>query len=316
MREDDCMKRVLPLFLIFIIMSLFLATPVFADIELCPICGDYHASFFKEDAGEMAYNMCKIVYGNDKGSMSDLLDDVSKLDVNNAGSGFNMTTLWNTIGVIYNQLMVVGIVLVMVHFAMELMDHLQTEQVNPEKIAMMFIKLVLSILVISHGFEILTIFAMFANVIYDYVAAGNINITSTLNAEKCNYAAMSKAGVFDALGEILFLAIPWLICQGTNVMIMVLCYVRVIEIGAVAMFAPIGMSDIGFKGQHGSGWKYLKKLFALFLQGAVIMVMQMTFGLLNALVSGNVITTCVLNVVMVIAIWKSQSLANDVAGVR
>lgn len=309
-------KRILPIVLVFIIMSLLFAMPVFADVEGCPVCGQYHSSFFKEDAGKMAYDMCKVVYGNDKGFFSDILNDVAKLDVASAGTGFNMAYLWNIIGNIYNQLVVVGLLLVVVHAGMELSDQMQTDNLNPEKLAMLLFKLALAVLIINNGFEIMTFFAGLANIIFDKLSIGNLNIAQTLNADKCNYAAMAKAGVFPALGEIISLAIPWLVCQATNLLMMAVCYIRIIEIGAVAMFAPIGMSDIGYKGQTGSGWKYLRRLFALFLQGAVLMAIQMVYTLLSALVSGNIITICVLNVVMVITMFKSQALASDVAGIR
>ena len=309
-------KRILSIILLFVLTSLLFAMPVFADINLCPVCGEYHASFFKEDAGKMAYDMCKVVYGNDKGIFADLLNDVAKLDVASAGAGFNMAFLWSIIETIYNQLIVVGLMLVLVHAGMEISDLMQSDNLNPEKHAMILFKIALAVLVMNNGFEIMTFFAGLANSIFDKLTFGNLNITQALNADKCNYAEMAKAGIFPALGEILSLSIPWLVCQITNILTMAICYIRIIEIGAITMFAPIGMSDIGFKGQTGSGWKYLRRVFALFLQGSVIMAIQMVYTLLSALVSGNIITICTLNVVMIIVMFKSQSLANDVAGVR
>lgn len=94
-------------------------------------------------------------------------------------------------------------------------------------------------------------------------------------------------------------------------------YAVVIEIGLRYMFTPIAIADLYSEKFRSNGWMWLKKLFAVSMQGAVIfMIIYSVDVLKNAIDTASVITNTAINLTMIGMFAKSRQIANDIIGVH
>lgn len=94
-------------------------------------------------------------------------------------------------------------------------------------------------------------------------------------------------------------------------------YAVVIEIGIRYMFTPIAIADLYSEKFRSNGWMWLKKLFAVSMQGAVIfMIIYSVDVLKNAIDTASVITNTAINLTMIGMFAKSRQIANDIIGVH
>lgn len=94
-------------------------------------------------------------------------------------------------------------------------------------------------------------------------------------------------------------------------------YAVAIEIGVRYLFTPIAIADLYSEKFRSNGWMYLKKLFAVSMQGAVIfMIIYCVDVLKNAIDTGSVITNTAINLTMIGMFVKSRQIANDIIGVH
>ena len=69
---------------------------------------------------------------------------------------------------------------------------------------------------------------------------------------------------------VLTLIFPFIVSFLIKIAIYFICYGRTIEMGVRSAFAPIGCADLTTGGANSNGIRYLKSLFAVALQGAVM----------------------------------------------
>lgn len=94
-------------------------------------------------------------------------------------------------------------------------------------------------------------------------------------------------------------------------------YAVVIEIGLRYMFTPIAIADLYSEKFRSNGWMWLKKLFAVSMQGAVIfMIIYAVDVLKNAIDTTSIITNTAINLTMIGMFAKSRQIANDIIGVH
>ena len=92
----------------------------------------------------------------------------------------------------------------------------------------------------------------------------------------------------------------------------------------VSLFLPIPIADVYKDGLNSKGIRYIKKLIALFIQGAIILLVVMASSLLQGSVQQavNGVASTILGMfyniglifVTVMVIFKSQNIANDIVG--
>ena len=139
----------------------------------------------------------------------------------------------------------------------------------------------------------------------------------------------------------------------SNISVMFIAISRIVELSVRAMFAPVGVADLFGDGNHAAGIRYLKKIFALALQFALAVIItdcvalliqwkvgpdavkaisdlkaatgnsfskKETIAFLDAITGsgkfGSTWLTCLgLTVTKIGLLFKSMSIANDIAGV-
>ena len=123
--------------------------------------------------------------------------------------------------------------------------------------------------------------------------------------------------MFDGFIEMAILFFPWLIILITKGVTNIYCWYRVLDIAVRVIFAPVGAPDVLISGTRGSGWRYLKNLFASCLQGGVVIAIFYVYSMImNSLVTNNgfaiwMIAT-VLSLVVMISIFKAQEIARNI----
>lgn len=164
---------------------------------------------------------------------------------------------------------------------------------------------------------------------------------------------LKKVGIIDSVGYLLKILISYLVVMVSNISVMFIAISRIVELSVRAMFAPVGVADLFGDGNHAAGIRYLKKIFALALQFALAVIItdcvalliqwkvgpdavkaisdlkaatgnsfskKETIAFLDAITGsgkfGSTWLTCLgLTVTKIGLLFKSMSIANDIAGV-
>lgn len=309
-------KILILLFAVFLIFGAFSISAYASGGSVeCPICGNIHTLRFASDLGEMAYNNACLIYGGKTDGIGQIMESFAKFDTTANTGAVDFTTIWSAASKGYSLISTFGIIVVLIAFAMAVIDNLREDTLNPEKMVMLFIKFALSYLIIQNGFEILTWFLGLSGEIFDRISFSRSAVTTAISQNQCNFAKMCDAAWYNAIGEWLITLPGYLIVKVTDIVATVICLTRIGELILMTMFAPLGMGDIGFKDYHSNGWRYFKKYFAVALQGAVIIALYFVYTLLTTGMGSGWVIRCIYRVVLILAILKSQSMANEIVGV-
>lgn len=210
-------------------------------------------------------------------------------------------------------------VLVTIYFMMAVLDKLTNDSFNVEQFIKLLLKLVLAIVIVDNASEWSKIIMQFG------VDFGNLMTTGSVNFMEYNIAdSVDNMDFWTKLLTIVTLIIPWLIALLLRVAVYFIGYGRIIEVGIRSAFAPIGMADIVTGGPNSNGFRYLKKMIAISMQGG-IMIIVMTSG---AIVCKSVLPTSAnllefafivkyfgVMASMVGIMASAKSLANEIVGV-
>lgn len=85
---------------------------------------------------------------------------------------------------------------------------------------------------------------------------------------------IEKFGIKDRLSYVILALIPWMISMLGEIILQIVLISRILEIGVMTVFAPIAISDIYREGTASTGVQYMKKMFALGMQVAVIILIN------------------------------------------
>ena len=85
---------------------------------------------------------------------------------------------------------------------------------------------------------------------------------------------IAKMRITEILSYIVCSILPWLISMIAEVIIQVVLISRILEIITMTVLSPIAISDIYREGTSSNGVQFMKKMFALGLQVAVILVIN------------------------------------------
>ena len=291
-------KIIIGILLVFVAVMFLSAIPVFADAVRCPMCGNTH-ELGDLKGWKFLFKWCSAVYGGSS------LQDMGLI----GGLNTNLTSHFAMIQDVYNAISTVGIVLVMVHFSMDLYDLYADDRLTAETLIRSLLKILLGILVIQNGFDLLLGFLSFSDWIYLKAVDG---VASSMAQNYCNYEYLLQADLGGRLGELFTLVVPYALIAIALLVMQIYVYLRLMDIIVKMMFAPIGIADLGFAGTNGSGFRYLKKLAASALTGAVMLVMLLIQSQLTQ--NAGLFQTLIIYYAMIGAFKKSTTLASDIVG--
>jgi hypothetical protein len=260
--------------------------------------------------------------------------------------------LWGNVENAYNAISIIGGSLLILYFFMGIADKLTKDRLTGYELLRSGIELMIALMVVIEGFNLFQGISTLTQEIYESLSGITISEWDTPDR---NYQAFFKSNnyggqnvsdwtddmqwdsetkddknckvhgwggmtaLFIPVIEVLLMALVTEVGCLIGVAAMVS---RVIQMAVYMIFAPIATADMFHGGALNSqGFRYLKKFFAICLQGAVIYgiifatsALQASFLKSTNLVS-NPLFILIPGLIMVIMILKSQQFANDIIGV-
>lgn len=233
--------------------------------------------------------------------------------------------VWIAAEGLYDTFKSLGFMFCCLYFLIDLIDKTTKEQLNPEHFMRQFIKLLVAILIIENGLTLIGYFFDLTSGLIDSIGS-NTNTQSidfTMLDAVAEYANQKNwiLGTLVGIGEMTTLLVPSIASLIAKAIITIQCWSRFIEISIRVVFAPIGMADMFSDGLHGTGFRYLKKLLSVLLQGVMIIAIVALCQKIQAAmsVSSSVffqVSQIVVAFTEVGLIKKSQVFANDLLGVH
>lgn len=326
------MKRIGAVLLLVISVFCLFVAPVFADEEdtahVCQICGETHDLSQLSFTNKIAYEMSERIYGGGymevtSGDSSVSTSDVLRFDTKNTV----FADLWNRVGRYYDQFVIVGQILLLVFAMTDLFKYLSSPNITVEVIFKLLMKYVIGFVVLSYLWKIVTFILMLSSEVFSKLASIT-SLNYQVIANKCPYATSVKNDIFDGFIAIGDLFLPYVIMWLAKLMTIILCWARILELCARTIFAPIGAADLIATGTQGSGYRYLKKLLAVAIQGsAILAIFYINSILMASLTVGSgqganyyinysgVFISVVLSIVSLLSVVKVSSVINDVFNV-
>ena len=315
---------ILTIFIISITMCInVFATNTNSINNTCPVCEKEHDVASLDVLQRAAYNMNVFISdGNlfysslDSSELS--TEQLLRLDINDPAFSQFTTYAKN----INEAIVPVSLILCVIWGCLNIINLATEDMLTPEKLFLAFVKMLAGIFILSNWFdigcEIINISINFGTLVFNRIDNG---LTGAVpNSPLCNYENLVTGGFWAAVFDIISLAVIFIVMQGIKVAITFLAWIRLLEILIRMAFAPIPLSDIMYEGVQSNGFIYIKKLIATILQASIIVAGASAYSSIMASITGvegaiiGRTMMIVLAFVMVIIVFRSQSLANDVIG--
>lgn len=218
--------------------------------------------------------------------------------------------------VIYEVFAQIGVYLLLIYFCMDLLDKLSSENFSLDVLILNFVKLIIGYALILNGFDIIQGLSGLADWAGEAIIAAAESSIPGIGDE-------GLGGIGDILDFIMkiaacFLPLPWanlidIIISSiiTQIVVTLVCCQRAIRIAIRLFVAPFVLADVLGHGMNNNAMHYLKKLFALFLQGpimiAAIAVANAAYGTMASIKFMNLLVTIVCAKIL----FDSKSIAED-----
>lgn len=317
--RNNCIKKLI--FVLLIIAAIILVVPAFAETRDESFTLGSTTWKKSEMTGSakllrwFVFSLAYYVYGalpqivGNSGTLA-LDPDAGYMDV------------FNTI---YDSMAAVGMGLAVMWVMLDLIEKAQMDQMTPEVLIRWCIKLVVAIIIVDNGADLAKALMQVGN---DFVEQLKVSaIESGPNVEILNdfFERINTGfwtGILTIFLELLIPGVAMIFCL---LMMLVQVLGRIIEAGVRFAFMPIGISDAFTHGINSPGMRYIKKFFAVCLQGAVLLAIMIAGTNMMALITagddgfgiaGNlgVVSQLVIGFTMIGAMMKSQQLVNDIVG--
>ena len=196
------------------------------------------------------------------------------------------TDLYEGYKIAYDALKIIGILLMLLYFLMDICGDLQFGDLSSNKFVGKLITLAVAIIVVDMGF---TLFTNIVNVSNDLITTiGNVTARITTNVdggvrdvyEQVFACGMPKSTITDIFGFLkpFQCLITFVLSDLINIVVELVVFIvvlinllgRMLEIYIRLLFAPIGCASIVNGGMHSPGLRYIKRFASVLLQSVVI----------------------------------------------
>lgn len=228
----------------------------------------------------------------------------------------------NLIDVVGQVVLPIAAVLLCMHLLIELMDKMTSDSFNAEQFVKLLMKFVFGQIIISNAKDWSMIFMTVGTKFMADIQAG-LTVTSIGLADITEI--VDKMSFWTQIGVFAQLMLPLLASFLLRIAVYFMAYSRLIEMVLRAMMSPMGCADVVTGGAHSAGIRYLKKMLAISLQGAMMLAVIAAASALLAgdgiFIDGISITDVMflgkylgLMAAMVGLMGTSKSIANEVVG--
>lgn len=212
----------------------------------------------------------------------------------------------------------IGIAMLLVYFLIDLLDKVADVQFTPDIFFKQLIKFVIGFVIMSHLTDLLVFFADFSTALTAQLATfGNgtgwattvKEVNDGLNRVSSGSNVSMTNGTF--IKDLIFAVGFQVVIQFTT---WELSISRALKIGYKSIMAPIACADMITNGMSSNGIRYLKDIFALYLQTTVVLLavictdlicLTKTFGLWTGIVGLFILRSSIKN---------SQEIATEMVG--
>ncbi len=254
--------------------------------------------------------------------------------------------VWPAVQTLYNALAIIGCSFTILFWVLSIADKLTKDRLTGHELIRSGIEIIIAFMFIVEGFNLFTGIMNFSQNIYDTVAKEN----PAWSKYKREYAAFFTeesyggkkvsewtddltwdtgtlstdckvhgwGGMFSMFVPVVKVCLMALVAQIGCMIGVAVMVSRVIQMGVYVVFAPLAIADLFNGVMNSPGFRYLKKFFAVCLQGATIcVIMYITMALQKSFldIKNSTFMLLIPSLIMVTLILKSQQLTNDIVGV-
>lgn len=304
---------------ILLTFSIF-CTPVFAEDEIydCPACSDEHnISDLPNGLAKTAFRWATTIF--DTKSLGTSVSASLKLR--------SYGDIWDTAESIYDAVCVVGSSLAVIYYLIALLDKAQSEQFSLEQFLKQTIKFTITLIILKNGLALLKYLLIFSDKLFDEIWLKTSGTSSDKICEIYTRASECDSwflgGTVDAFGLLMELVIPYICMFAAKLLIMINSYSRALEFFVRVAFAPIGLASLASGENTHQSLRYIKKLLAVGIQGAMIFAIVLCYASLMGSVKSSTFLSAMgaqaIYIVVAFAVIglmsKTQSWANDLLNV-
>jgi hypothetical protein len=237
-----------------------------------------------------------------------------------------VVTIWGFVNDIYDIMTPIAYGLILLYFMLDVIEKTTHEQMSIEHFFRSMIKLIVAIVFVNTGKDLLLLGVQFTSALAELVDSGASSGGTYGEILQSFYDQINPTSgltcVIACIGLILQMFLPWIANLVASVIVELVIWSRLVEIGLRGAFAPIGMADLFTEGTKGAGFRYFKKFLAVGMQGALIVGVMACYNAVSAGVMlandgpiQTMISQMVLTFTTVTLLLKTQALASDVVGV-
>ncbi len=189
-----------------------------------------------------------------------------------------------------NLILMTGIALTIVYFALDYGDELANRQVGAEALMRNVLKLIIAVAIMRQlGTSLGSILYNAGNSVSEAMSAVTpASVGQAINESRFREGLADNSDM-GLIVYVLLAIVPYLLCAANDIIITLIGISRVVEFTVRSVFVPIAIADIYRGGLHSPGMRYMKKIFALGLQMAIMMGISMACAQLinNPAISTN-----------------------------
>ena len=183
------------------------------------------------------------------------------------------TTDFNIATNLYKSLLPLGYTLILLYFLLELLEKTTHDQFNLEVFVKMFIKLVFAETIMDYGDELIGGFVSIGNWFITEVKTTTTlsrNNSPLFNEQELR-TAVDGLDFWEKIPAVIMTFVIWIITAVTKLTIQVQCSIIKIELILRAALSPIAIADMFSDINRSTGWRYLKKILGVAMQGGAIL---------------------------------------------
>ena len=231
-------------------------------------------------------------------------------DLNECGDFINNS---NILQAIYDMFVPIGVGIAFIYFVMGLIDEASNSALTIDHIVKGLIKLFIAIMCIKNGYNLLIGIADVGRIIVNNFQLVETNIYVS-QVTSIRYSFWNTVFNFTMLIPTL------LLCLIIFVISKAITWSRMFEMGLYITIAPVALADISVSGIEGGGYRHLKRLLALSIQGVIIAVAIVVCSQISDLVRveegifAGFTNSFLISLIMIKIMTGSKNIAKDLIG--
>jgi hypothetical protein len=221
--------------------------------------------------------------------------------------------LWNTdqaaLKGLYEISKIIGVGMCVLFFLMDLLRKATDDALTPKSFVMSLCRLLLGYWLILNLFDGEEIIPLFVKLFSTGIINSALNPTYITYGELAELQTMADYGFMEALSGLIDTLTPSLCITASKAVVIANALGRIVELYVLCTFAPIGVANV-FSGRGDSaGIRYIKKIIAVALQGAIMLAILVAMSTIQMQVTGLEIAFGFASAALV---SRSRNIANEI----